>query len=777
MNEADTCRKFVVPKLTDAGWENDPHAIAEQHTFTDGRIIVAGTKTHRGKAKRVDYLLRFTRDLAVAVVEAKATFQTPGAGLQQAKDYAEALGLKFAYSTNGTHIIEFDYLTGAEKKLDAFPSPDELWARLQRHAGFTDETSKQLLTPGFRQPGQTLRYYQDIAVNRTIEAILSGTRRILLTMATGTGKTKVAFQICWRLWNAKWNRRGDHSKPRILYLTDRNILIDDPKDKEFAPFDQARWKIDGEAVKSREMYFAIYQAIAHDERRPGLYKEYAPDFFDLVMVDECHRGSARDESSWREILEYFEPAFQVGMTATPLREDNRDTYRYFGDPIYTYSLRQGIEDGFLAPYRVRRVVTTVDATGYRPTAGEVDLDGKEIPDKLYGTPEFERLLSHENRTRAIAKDLTDFLKQTDRFAKTIVFCVDQEHASQMRHELAALNADLMQQYPDYICRVVSDEGEIGKGHLGRFQDVETKTPTILTTSQMLTTGVDAPTCKNIVLVKMVNSMTEFKQIIGRGTRVRDDYGKLFFTILDYTGCATRMFADPDFDGDPLPPEPAPEPPQPPGPGPEPPQPPAPGPGFEPPEPPEGSHKFHIEGGDVAIAADQVWELAPDGGVLRIVALTDYTQETVKKLFPNSAFLRQRWASPEGRDEVVEQLSERGIDLDELRRVSQQPEADPFDLLCHLAFSAPVRTRRERANTLRKERREFFQQYSTEAQAILNDLLDKYTDYGVAQFHIPEILKLPPISEKGNVMEIVELFGGAEQLRDAVNELQNLLYAA
>jgi type I restriction enzyme R subunit len=513
---------------------------------------------------------------------------------------------------------------------------------------------------------------------------------------------------------------------------------------------------------------------------PGLYKEYSKDFFDLIIVDECHRGSARDESNWREILECFEPAFQVGMTATPLRDDNRDTYRYFGDPIYTYSLRQGIEDGFLAPYRVMRVVTSVDATGYRPTSDEVDLNGKEIPDKLYGTPEFERQLSHLNRTKSIARHLTDYLKATDRFAKTIVFCVDQEHADQMRRELAVLNSDLLQSYPDWVCRVVSDEGDIGRGHLSTFQDVETKSPVVLITSQMLTTGVDAPTVKNIVLVRMVNSMTEFKQIIGRGTRVRDDYGKLYFTILDYTGCATQMFADPEFDGDPLPPDPPPEPPEPPGGGNGGPPGPEPGPGPEPPlppDPPPGSRKSYVDGGAVVIAAESVWELAADGARLRVVSLTDYTQETVRKLFPNSAALRAEWARPDGRTEVLAQLAERGIDLDQLRRVSQQPEADAFDLLGHLAFSAPVRTRRERANVLRRERREFFERFGADAQAILNDLLDKYTDYGYAQFLVPDVLKVPPISDKGNVIEIAAFFGGAQQLRDAVNELQTLLYAA
>ena len=388
ITEADTCRKYVLPKLLQAGWDDEPHSFTEQKTFTDGRIVVTGNKTRRRPSKRADYLLRYTRDFMIGVVEAKAAYKSPGDGLQQAKDYAETLGLKFAYSTNGHGIIEFDFLTGKEREIDAFPTPDDLWKRFRTAQGITDDTvAQRLLTPSNHLTDKSPRYYQEIAINRTVQAILHGKRRILLTMATGTGKTVVAFQICWKLWNARWNRTGEYRRPKILYLADRNILIDDPKDKIFATFGDARWKIEnGEANKGREMYFAIYQAIAKDERRPGLYREYAPDFFDLIIVDECHRGSAKDESNWREILEYFEPAYQLGMTATPLREDNRDTYAYFGDPLYTYSLRQGIDDGFLAPYRVHRVITTYDAAGWRPSKGDLDRYGREIPDEECTAP-------------------------------------------------------------------------------------------------------------------------------------------------------------------------------------------------------------------------------------------------------------------------------------------------------------------------------------------------------------------------------------------------------
>src|SRR5437867_3596118 len=445
ITEADTCRKYVLPKLIEAGWDSDPHSFTEQKTFTDGRIVVTGNKTRRRPSKRADYLLRYTRDFTIGVVEAKTAYKSPGDGLQQAKDYAEILDLKFAYSTNGHGIIEFDFLTGKERELNEFPTPTDLWQRLRTAQGMTDDSvAQRLLTPTNHLTGKSPRYYQEIAINRTVQAILQGKRRVLLTMATGTGKTVVAFQICWKLWNARWNRTGEHRRPRILYLADRNILIDDPKDKIFASFGDARWKIEnGEANKGREMYFAIYQAIVKDERRPGLYREYAPDFFDLVIVDECHRGSAKDESNWREILEYFEPAYQLGMTATPLREDNRDTYAYFGNPLYTYSLRQGIEDGFLAPYRVHRVITEWDAAGWRPSKGDLDRYGREIPDGEYQTSDFERIVSLKARTETVARHLTSFLKKTDRFAKTIVFCVDQDHADEMRRALNNLNTDLV----------------------------------------------------------------------------------------------------------------------------------------------------------------------------------------------------------------------------------------------------------------------------------------------------------------------------------------------
>ena len=689
-----------------------------------------------------------------------------------------------------TNIIEFDFLTGKETILNSFPSPADLWQRLRKEQAITDEQAEFLLTPFYLEAGRKPRYYQEIAINRSVQAILQGKKRVLLTMATGTGKTLVAFQICWKLWSSRWNRKGEYRRPKILYLADRSVLVDDPKDKTFTPFGEARHKIEnGEVVKSREMYFALYQSIARDERRPGLYREYTTDFFDLIIVDECHRGSAKDESNWREILEYFEPANQIGMTATPLREDNRDTYRYFGNPIYIYSLRDGIDDGFLAPYRVHRIITTADAAGWRPSKGELDRYGREIPDEEYQTKDFERIVALRARTESIARHLSEFLKKTDRYGKTIIFCVGQEHADAMRRALNNLNTDLVQKNADYVCRITSEEGAIGRGHLSRFQELESSTPVILTTSKLLSTGVDAPMVKNVALARVVGTMTEFKQIIGRGTRVRDDYGKYFFNILDYTGSATQHFADPEFDGYPE---------------------------FENEEtiddegkitgekvftdegesiegdedviidtdtseidepPSDERRKYYVDNGYVEIAAHLVYELDSNGKQLRVVKYTDYTAETVRTLYPKAAEMRTHWANSSERKEIIQKLSVRGIEFEDLIEQTNQPDADPFDLLCHIAFNAPLRTRRERADRLRKDKKDFFDKFGTEARIILEDLLNKYADHGVAQFTIPEVLKVPPISERGNVIEIINYFGGADKLRQAVNELQEQLYAA
>jgi type I restriction enzyme, R subunit len=519
--------------------------------------------------------------------------------------------------------------------------------------------------------------------------------------------------------------------------------------------------------------------------RPGLYKEFPPDFFDLIIVDECHRGSARDESNWREILEYFTPAVQLGMTATPLRAENRDTYLYFGNPIYTYSLKTGIEDGFLAPYRVHRVVTTVDAAGWRPSKGDMDRYGREIPDQEYGTRDFERAVSLRARTETIARHLTDFLERTDPFAKTIVFCVDQEHAEDMRRTLNNLNADRARQFPDYVCRVTADEGDIGAGHLSRFQELETVSPVILTTSQLLTTGVDAPLCKNVVIARVISSMTDFKQIIGRGTRVREDYGKLYFNIVDYTGSATRLFADPDFDGEPalvdeelvdeageiveqatseeeaatdeeavevvlL--------------------------EFNEDEPTR-PRKYYYDGGYFEIAAQVVYDLDNQGNQLRVVSYSDYAKDKVKALYRSEGDLRDGWRQTEQRQVILQALDQRGIDLGRLSDVAGVPEADPLDLLCHLAFNGPLRTRRQRARRMESAHPDFFEKYAPEARGILCELLDKYAEHGLDQLKLPDVLKVPPLSAHGNPSEIAQTFGGPQELRAALDEMERLLYAA
>jgi type I restriction enzyme R subunit len=785
--EADTCRTYVVPKLHAAGWEDEQ--IREQVTFTDGRIVPIGGKATRKKQKRADYILRYRRDFPIAVIEAKASYRHPADGLPQAKAYAQALGLKFAYATNGRAIIEFDYLTGATNELELFPSPKELWRRLDG-SDEPDKTDEILLAPG-RTP-KTLRYYQDIAINQAIAGILEGKNRLLLTLATGTGKTLIAAQIAYKLWNMRWTRKGiGGRRPKILFLADRNFLVDDPYSKDFAIFGEARHKIQRVVNTSRDMFFAIYQAVDDREWTPGLYRQYPPDFFDLIVVDECHRGSADPEGNWREILNFFHSAVQLGMTATPLRDDNRDTYAYFGNPLYLYSLKQGIEDGFLAPYRVHRVATNLDLDGYRPAPGQLDRDGKAIPDKRYTTPAFEREVALKPRTRALARHLTDFLiKRGDRFAKTIVFCVDQEHAAEMMVQLQRLNQDLMKEHPDYIVRITSADGDEGRGYLSRFSDVESKTPAIVTTSQLLTTGVDIPTCRVIAIARTVNSMTEFKQIIGRGTRVRDDYGKLWFEIIDYTGSAVARFADPEFDGDPalttqeeidaagqvlpgsqqiLQPEEREE-------------------GelatgetsaqpLDLDDPKYARNKFHVDRGFVEVVANLVYELDPDGNRLRVVSYAEYSAETIQRMVTNPIELRTKWTNAEQRAAVIAALEERGVSLERLVDWSGDPGVDPFDLLCNIAFQAPLRTRRERSDQLKREQQKFFQKFSPEARQILNEILDKYVEFGLTQFKMPEILKIPPILQHGNPLEISRVFGGEKQLRSALSQMQAMLYAA
>ncbi len=785
-SEADTCRKFVLPKLkNESSWTDEQ--ILEQRPFTAGKIIVIGRTGKRKKAKKADYLLRYSQNFLIAVVEAKREYKTAADGMLQAKEYAQILGLKFCYATNGKEITEFNFITGLETKIDKFPTAIELWNRLNSVEPLKPEIQETFLKPFIATPGKEIRYYQQIAINRAIKAILEGKRRALLTLATGTGKTTVAFQIIYKLWNNRWNTKGEHRRPKVLFLADRSVLVSDPHAKDFALFGDARCLVPEEGLtSSREIYFSTYQSLAEDSNRAGAFRNLPRDFFDLIVIDECHRGSASDDSNWRIILDYFNQSVQLGLTATPLRDDNKDTYAYFGNPLYTYSLRQGIEDGFLAPYIVHRIATEADAVGWRPHEGQLDANGEIIPDGVYSTPDFENSLSLLPRTKAVAKHLYDFMLKNGRFDKTIVFCVDQEHADHFRREISNLNTDLVRQYPDYTVRIVSEEGDVGKGHLGRFMDIDEPIPVIVTTSRLMSTGVDVPTCKNIVLFRMVNSITEFKQIIGRGTRVRDDKEKLFFTILDYTGSATRNFADPDFDGEPpliteeeidnngetIP-----------------------GTYEEFPEPPPDNEndfedfdgniqddggenarrKYYVTDGEIGIAVETIQIIDPVTGRLIRVQLSQYAKEKIATMFPNAGEFKSHWNDLKERKEIIEQLENQGISVEQLMEITKQKEVDPFDLLCFLAYDLKPKTRKQRAELLKNNKTDFFSQYSEKAQHVLQMILEKYVDYGLNQIR-PDIISVEPFTEEGNTIEIVNEFGGMDKYKKAIEELQKLLYA-
>ena len=826
LSEADTCRHYVLPNLAKMGWDND--RIAEQRYITDGKITIVGKKHIRQRGKKPDYILLYTPDYPIAVIEAKAYHKLPSEGLGQAMEYAEMLGVSFAYSTNGKKIVEYDYTTGKQRDIDIFPTPDELWERLSQKKKWTEDVAKRVIFPHNREiksyDGKIKRprYYQEIAINRACEAIFIGKKRILLTMATGTGKTFTAFQIIWKVWEQRWNKRNDNIRPKILYLADRNILIDQPKREDFSIFGDACIKVKGDVTTSRDIYLAIYQAIAENENNPGLYKKYPQDFFDLIVIDECHRGSAADESNWRSILEYFHSATQLGMTATPKIEENINTYNYFGEPVYTYSLRQGIEDGFLAPYKVKRVVTNIDAEGLRLPEETKDKFGNVIPDKVYKTKHFERVLSVDERNDTIAKYIVNYLYQNGiEDNKTILFCVNQDHALIMRDKIRELIPDILSEYPHFCERVTSDEGYEGRKYLDDFKEAENYSIGILTSSDMLTTGVDMPTVKTIVLFRVINSIVTFKQTIGRGTRLREDKDKLWFTIIDFTG-ATDLFANDEFDPpdviteteiinedgnietttnksetkendvtpeieetieniqevelpdgrtievDPEKLKTLPD-------------------GrivnietgvieYEPldPPPPPPIRKYYIDGVNVSVVTDSVYMLDANGKVLRTVEYTEYVNNEVRKLFTSASMLETRWTNDDERMMIVEQLKERGIVIEDMQEITGNRDADPFDLLMHIAYNRPLKTRREKANRVQREYKAFFEKYKEPAREILSLLLDKYTEFGSEQLLTSDIFEVPPLNNYGTPVQIFKLFGSPEKTREAVNELYALI---
>lgn len=747
-----TTHSRTLSALRAAGWDVYPHVLEIQKIFTAGRIEVQDNSPRRLPRKCVDFLLYYTQDFPIAVVEVKAEHRAATNGLEQAKHYAATLGVKFAYSTNGREILEFDFMTGTLRECNSFPTPNELWARQKAGEKLNDEVAKRLLAPSKHLISYQPRYYQEAAINRAVQSILQKQRRMLITMAPGTGKTFVAFQICWKLWSTRWNRTGEYRRPRILFLADRNISIEQSIKTLFTTFGDAYWKINsGEFKKGRDIYLATYQTLISEKNEGGsrVYHNYSPDFFDLIIVDDCHRGSSRDGSSWRKILEYFEPSYQIGLTALPQLGNHIDTVEYFGHHVYTYSLRQGIEDGFLAPLLIHQVKTSLN--DWYPTFGEIDYYGQTILGESSQTPSLDAKLVLKAQTQEFAQHLSKFMKQTDRFAKTIVFCVDEAHAEEMLFELRNINADLVQEYPDYVCRVTASTGQSGQDSLRRFQDVETKTPVIITTSKMLVTGVDIPTCKNIVLARPINSRTEFMQIIGRGVRVRDDCGKFYCNIIDYTN-STRLFADLEFDGKPE--------------------------LFfetEVNEVNKLSQKYTYDGG-IEIVSEIVYECNPGEKQQQLLNLIDYTTEKIHTLYRSANELRQLWSNPQQRENITSQLEKWGITSDELQSVTNLSDTDLLDILCHIAFDEPILTRQQRVERLRTEEKNFFERYSSEAKAILNELLNKYVEHGTSQFYLPGALKLSPISNYGNVRQIAQLFGGLDELKNSIYQLQVLLYA-
>lgn len=783
LSEQDICSKYILPAVIKAGWDLHKQ-IREQLTFTAGRIIVKGKFATRGEKKRVDFILYYKNNFPIAIIEAKDNNHSVGSGMQQALNYAETLDIPFVYSTNGDTLLEHNRLSKSDQKeteisMDDFPSPDELYNRYLQAKDISAE-HRVVTEQEYHQEigGRSPRYFQQIAVNRTVEAIVKGQNRILLVMATGTGKTYTAFQIIWRLWKSK-------TKKRILFLVDRNILANQTMMNDFRHFGDKMTKIENRTVdKSYEIYLALYQGITGPEEEKNIFKQFSPDFFDLIIIDECHRGSARDNSQWREVLDYYKNAAQIGLTATPKETKDISTQTYFGEPIYTYSLRQGIDDGFLAPYKVIRIIIDRDVEGYRPQEGQLDKYGYEIPDRIYNTKDFDRNIVIDDRTKLVAKKITQYLKETDRMQKAIVFCVDINHAERMRQALVNENADLVAENRRYIVRITGDNEE-GKKELDNFIDPESPYPVIATTSKLMTTGVDAQTCKLIVLDANINSMTEFKQIIGRGTRLREDYGKFYFTIMDFRN-ATELFADPDFDGDPVviyePKE------------------------NEPINPPaemeieqeattynpqeeimisdthgfagagiikDAPRKYFVNGVDVKIINERVQYIGENGKLIT-ESLKDYTKKNILKEYASLDKFLNAWTSAEKKEAIVKDLENKGVIFEALEEEAGK-ELDPFDLVCHIAFGKPPLTRKERTENVRKK--DYFAKYEGKAKEVIDALIEKYADEGITAIDDIGDLAVMPFTSFGTPVQIVnDIFGGRENYLGIIKKIEESIYA-
>lgn len=781
MTEEDIKLQFITPAITKK-WALS--LITMETRITDGQINLRGNMVSRKEAKKADYILYLNESTPIAIVEAKDNKHAVGDGLQQAMQYAIMMDIPFAYSSNGDGFMEHDFLTGEERSIsmEDFPAPDALYARFKAGAnhgeGLTQQEESVIRQPFYSgQNTYPPRYYQRNAVNRTLDAIARGQDRILLVMATGTGKTYTAFQIVYRLLKSGM-------KKKILYLADRNILVDQSIQQDFAPLEKTIHKVnfvkdDPLTITSHEIFFSLYQQLAGkddddtedgDETVERLAQLFSKDFFDLVIVDECHRGSAKKESNWRKILEYFSSATQIGMTATPKETKYVSNIDYFGEPVYVYSLKDGIEDGFLAPFKVINITTDI-GDGWRPRKGQLDIYGYEIPDRIYNNRDYDYSIIIEDRIVQVAKEITDYLKATDRMSKTIVFCATEDAALRMRNELARQNPDMMQKYPDYVVRITGND-TFGKDKLDYFISVGSKTPVIATTSKLLSTGADCKMTKLIVLDEWINSMTEFKQIIGRGTRIREKDGKTYFIVMDIRG-VTALFADPDWDGPieidedygrekrgPCPPGPKPNP------DPDP---------VDPPYPPEEKPIVDENGCRVRIINKTVSVYDTNGKLLRQESIVDYTKTNIIGTYASlDNFIRQ-WTSEEKKKKIQELLASKGIDLEALKADQHMSDVDDFDFICHVAFDKKPLTRKERANNVKK--RDFLSKYSGVAREVLEALLDQYMNVGIYELEHEAILTTPQFAKFGKIQRIFKFFGGEDKYNEAVHELENELYEA